>query len=408
MTGSVPARFALFLIAAAAGLLPSAACRYPARTKVHSFADYPGFREYYRDRCRTPEPPPGPQDRALLEQFRPRFFLPPGGKPPIDFYRDYLPCTVMRRVSDGTVVAEQVTPEALAANRDNREVYLDFLPERAQPERAPVVYGRIYREAVTFPTEGGRSRPYRLTFLKYNAVFAASGLAAGVPRVFGILLRILGLPPEDWHELDNFVAVHVVLDEAMRPFAVLLAQHNGHRTYLVGRQIPLPADDRFSFDIALRSNEVYPSSDSEKPVRHRAVRGNRELRYLLSGEDPPLLAADDITIGRLAGGREISYDLAFLSPCDPLYTATTLLGEPRPFLGRYIGRDGPPGSDYYAVPPLLPLGNLLQFGYLQDGDEEDIRMVEGAVDRNRKTVDIERIREHGGRRLFRDWTALPR
>lgn len=394
----------------------------PAGKRYRSFADYPGFEEFYGGRCLSPEPPPGPADRELLLRYRPRLILPEGGAYPIDFYRDYLPHTVLRRYPDKTVVAERVTPEVLEANRSNREVYLDFLPERYRAagldrrvgaesegippsERMPVVYGRIYREKVAFPAGNGRSRPFDLVFLKYNVVFAESGLAAGLPWAYETFLGMLGVSPEDWHELDNFVAIHVVLDEGERPMAAILAQHNCHRTYLVGGRIHLPLDGRMSFDIALRSNEVYPASASPTPVRHRAVRGNRDLRYLVSGEDPPFLSADDITRGLSAGGREIPYDLAFLSPCDPFYTARILLGEPRPFLGRNIGRDGPPGADYYAVPPLLPLGNLLQFGYLQDGDPEDIRAVEEAVDRKRKTVDVPRIMEHGGRRFFRDWTA---
>jgi hypothetical protein len=164
------------------------------------------------------------------------------------------------------------------------------------------------------------------------------------------------LDPGDWHELDNFVAVHVVLDEREEPRAVLLAQHNHHRTYLVGRDIPLPPDRRMSFDIALRSNEVYPSSDSEEPVRHRAVRWPLFMKYLISGEDPPLMRGHDLTVGIRAGGAEIPYELALLSPCDPFYTAKIMLGEPRDFLGRYIGRDGPPGADYYTTPALLPRG----------------------------------------------------
>jgi hypothetical protein len=79
-----------------------------------------------------------------------------------------------------------------------------------------------------------------------------------------------------------------------------------------------------------------------------------------------------------------------------------LLGEPRPFLGRYIGRDGPPGSDYYQLPELLPLGNLLRFYYLQDGDREDIEVVERAIDRRNKTIDTEMLLIHGGESLLHD------
>ena len=136
------------------------------------------------------------------------------------------------------------------------------------------------------------------------------------------------------------------------------------------------------------------------------VRWSLYLDYLLSGENKPFFNARDVTYGPAAGGRETGYRLLFLSPCDPLYRAEMLLGEPRPFMGRYIGRDGPPGSDYYAIPSLLPLGTLMQFSYLQDGDGEDIALVRDAIDVERGTLDTGRIARHGGRTLYRDWQLI--
>jgi hypothetical protein len=114
----------------------------------------------------------------------------------------------------------------------------------------------------------------------------------------------------------------------------------------------------------------------------------------------------DVTRGVDAGGTEIDYELEYLSPCDPLYTAMILLGEPRPFMGRYIGRDGPPGSDYYQLPELLPLGHLLRFYYLQDGDQEDIALIGRAIDRRKMTIDFEMILEYGGRSFIHDVRQL--
>jgi hypothetical protein len=388
------------------------------RSGHETFADYPGFEEYYGKTCTETSISASPEERErhLLELYRPRLVLPPGGRYPIDFYRDYLPFAVMKRFSDHQMIHENVTPELLRENRENADVYLDFDRKRFTTEgldiilgeegpsagRNPTVYGRAYRERVDFPCPGEETCSMALTFLKYNITFAVSGLAADLPFAYETVLRLAGMDPEDWHELDNFVAVHVVLDEREEPRAVLLAQHNHHRTYLVDRDIPLPPDRRMSFDIALRSNEVYLSSESEEPVRHRAVRWALHMKYLISGEDPPLMRGYDVTMGRRAGGREIPYDLTLLSPCDPFYTAKIMLGEPRNFLGRYIGRDGPPGADYYTVPSLLPLGDLLQFSYLRDGAPEDIRVIEEAIDIEKGIVDVERIIEHGGGNLYRD------
>ncbi len=79
-----------------------------------------------------------------------------------------------------------------------------------------------------------------------------------------------------------------------------------------------------------------------------------------------------------------------------------MLGEPRLFLGRDIGRNGPPGADYYAVPQLLPLGNLLKFSYLQYGEQDDIEMIGEAIDEKKKSVNINQIMEYGGATLYSD------
>jgi hypothetical protein len=375
-----------------------------------TFADYPGFKEYYADHCHDGGPAPltSDVDKELLRKHSPRLMLPPGGQYPIDFYQDYLPYSVLRRYPKRTVIAESVTPEVLKVNQHNPSVYLDLQLDRfraAGPRRKPSVYGRVYRETVTFPDGTGGEVSRNFTFLKYNVVFATSGLPARLPAGFETFLKLAGFDLNDWHQLDNFVAVHVVLDEKERPVAVILAQHNHHRTYLVGKDIALPADGRMVFDIALRSNEVYVDSQHALPVEHRVARWTLYLKYLLSGEDAPFFRGYDLTYGVNAGGREISYDLATLSPCDPFYTATIMLGEPRRFIWWYIGRDGPPGADYYEIPPLLPLGNLLKFSYLHDGDPDDIAMAERSIDVRKKKIDAPRIMEYGGARFYRDLTA---
>ena len=401
---AVKASSFVFLVLLAAG-----GCRQP--DTYNSFADYPGFAEYYADSCSAREddkPPPG-GDVELLAQYQPRFFLPPGSAPPVDFYRDYLPCTTMRLYPDGVLIGGEVTRELLLSRRRDRRAYLDLDEECVSGKRGglPALYGRVYRERVSFPDGGGGEETFTLTFLKYNIVSAVSGLAAELPRLHRLLLLFPGLDAESWHELDNFAAVHIVLDEKLEPLAVVIAQHNHHRTYLISRDVALPADGRLAFDVAKRSNEIYLSSDAAFSQRHRVVQWSLQLEYLLSGREKPFFSAWDVTWGPRAGGREGTFDLKVLSPCDPLYISEMLLGEPRPFFGKYIGRDGPPGSDYYNVPALLPLGRMLKFGYLHDGDPSDIALVEEAVDRKGKKIDITKILAYGGRRFLVDWQSLP-
>jgi hypothetical protein len=323
------------------------------------------------------------------------------------------------------VAADNVTPYLLGENRHNRSVHLDFdfaayrkagLDVRVGnglPPRPPVVYGRVYREEVRFPcpdespTGGAGACAVKLLFLKYNVVFAMSGLPSELPRGQELLLGLLGMDPWNWHPLDNFVAAHVVLDEEERPIALLLAQHNHHRAYMIGRHVVLPENGRIPLAVALRSNELYADNGASHPVRHRVARWSRYMKYILSGKDPPFFRGHDVTFGPEAGGVEVDYSLSFLSPCDPFYTASILLGSPRPFLGRfYVGRDGPPGADYYVEPPLLPLGNLLACSYLHEDDPEDFAAVEEAIDSGTGKMDHGSLIEHGGRKFCRDLTEL--
>lgn len=390
------------------------------KTGYHTFADYPGFSKYYGNNCKKGEPLPvvSEKGKELLQRYRPGLILAPGGRYPIDFYRDYLPFTVMRRYPEKAIIKDKVTPEILKAMQHDRNVYLDFQFEHyrragldrrpglkalsSNDDRKPVVYGRVYKEMVGFPDVTGEIHTFNLTFLKYNIVFAVSGLPERLPPGLQTLLTLAGLNADDWHELDNFVAIHVVLDEKEKPIAIILAQHNHHRTYLIGKDIFFSSEGRIFFDIALRSNEVYPASNEKVPQRHRVVRWSLYMEYLLSGKNAPFFKGDDITYGVNAGGKEIFYDMAFLSPCDPFYTSSIILGEPKPFMGRYIGRDGPPGSDYYAVPLLLPLGNLLKFSYLHDGDPDDIQKVAQLINVKKKSIDIKALMAYGGRRFYQD------
>ncbi|MBI1823726.1 MAG: hypothetical protein HYR80_06415, partial [Nitrospirae bacterium] len=315
-----------------AALLVLAGC-VPRKDQYTTFADYPGFKEYYVGRCSPDQSNRTTAiiDQNLLEQFRPRIVLPPGGPYPIDFYKTYLPHTVLKRYLDGKTVANSVNPELLKTVQDDTLYYLDFQFDRYRangldlryrltrddsfpPVERSTVYGRVYRETVFFPTENGKRQSRELIFLKYNVVFAISGLPSELSFGQETVLRFAGFDLEDWHQLDNFVAVYIVLDEPENPIAVILAQHNHHRTYLIGKDLVLPPDGRFAFDVAKRLNELYPDFDSAEPQRHRVIRWDIYLKYLLSGENPPFFRAYDITYGRRAGGGEIGYDLAFLTP----------------------------------------------------------------------------------------------
>jgi hypothetical protein len=79
-----------------------------------------------------------------------------------------------------------------------------------------------------------------------------------------------------------------------------------------------------------------------------------------------------------------------------------MLGQYRPFFGIEIGRNGPPGADYYALPALMPLGNLLKASYLQEGRSEDLQVVREAIDRQNGRYNSTRLIEYGEQKLYQD------
>ncbi|MBI5446314.1 MAG: hypothetical protein HY900_34505 [Deltaproteobacteria bacterium] len=334
-----------------------------------NFSQYPGFAEYFLAHPPAQELPNG-ADRALLERFRPRLWLPAGHPGPIDFYKDYIANGFLTDGA-GRLVSRNVTRELLNAHKADPGAV--FVHEEKRGTSSPVVLGRVTREEVSFEIEGRSvSRPF--TFLRYHFVFEASGLPAGIPPSQEAAARLLG-DPEDWHQLDHYTAVTVVLEgwgsEPGRPVAVMMQQHNGVRTYLAGEGIHLPPDGRPEIDVAIRSNELYPHAPGR--TRHRAVAmpDKEGMRYWLAGGSRPRYSADDVT----DGAREAGYSLAFLPPDDAFYVFQGFLGERRCL----PGRDGPPGADYNTRPELKPLGLQLSIGYWREGDPGDIARLEHTV-----------------------------
>ena len=330
-----------------------------------NFSQYPGFEAWY-----AANPPsdalPSRQDQALLDKHKPRFYLRNGQTGFTDFYSGYVAKGTLRSGS-GELISKQVTPELLNAHKDDPEVIFAHEPQTIADEgagQAPKVYGRIGRANVRWL---GADRP--LTFLTYNAVFAHSGLTTGLLGWQKIGLGLLG-DLSDWHQLDHYTSVTVILDDADRPFALMLQQHNYLRTYLIGEQVSLPADGRPRISVAEGSNELYPFSEGRKS--HRAVPfmtpGN--FRYMLGAGRRPIFTADDITQPEF----EATYELGFLAPSDAFYTFKGFLGEQRTL----PGRDGPPGADYNTLPVMKPLELQMLAGYWRFRNPGDIARMEAS------------------------------
>ena len=328
-----------------------------------NFSQFDGFADYF-GRNPPKGAPPTAAERALLEKYRPRFYLPKNHAGLISFYDDYVAQGVLASDS-GDVLSNAVTPELLNRHRDDPSVTFVHRPDTSKPA-SPVIFGRIDKDTLDFD-DGTR---HAFTFLTYHAVFRHSGLAAGLSGMQAIAARLAG-NLDDWHQLDHYTAATLVLDEDQRPVALLLQQHNNQRTYLIGETYDLPKDGRPEIDVAIRSNELYPHAKGRR--RHRAVRFPTPdaLKFLLGTGSRPLVSADDIT----DPAGETSYELRFLAPSDAFYTFKGYLGARRTL----PGRDGPPGADYNTLPMLKPWVRQLIAGYWRPGNAGDGARLERAL-----------------------------
>lgn len=321
-----------------------------------NFSQVAGFATYFAQ-----NPPAqtaaAPADQALLARFAPRFMVPGGHAGLIGFYEDYV---ASGRLLDGEgrTIARDPSRAQLNAVRDDPRVTFVHEPRDATP--SPVVLARI--EHVPGPAASAAV----WTFMTYNAVFRVSGLPAAMPWFEESALAAIA-DLEDWHQLDHYTAVTIILDETQRPIAVAMQQHNGRRTHLVGRDIPLPPDGRIVIDVAIRSNELYAHRPGRVVRRAVPMQTADAMRYLVTGRSPPLLSADDVTQPE----REASYRLDFLPPDDAFYGFKGFLGERR----RLPGRSGPPGAAYNIWPAAKgPVTEMLA-GYWREDDPETLAAI---------------------------------
>lgn len=330
-----------------------------------NFSQYPGFADYFAANPRS-DVMPGAVERALLARHRPRFFLPEGHAGLISFYDDYIAQGTLVD-GKGEPVSHKVTPEMLNRHKQDPSAVFTHIPTTVTSERA-VVFGRVDR--IALPMGGGRSEP--MTVLTYHAVFRNSGLVAGLSWWQAGFVG-LAANPRDWHQLDHYTAVYLLLDRTDRPVALMLQQHNYVRSYLFGETLVLPADGRPEVDVAIRSNELYPHAPGRRS--HRAVRfiEAQALRYMLGTAEPPTFAGEDIT----DPVREQDYALEFLPHSDAFYSFAGYLGERR----MLPGRSGPPGADYNTLPNLKPLARQFAAGYWREGNSGDIRRMESTYGR---------------------------
>lgn len=308
--------------------------------------------------------------KTLALQFMPRLWVHPQSWQPIAF-EDYLARARIVDNSDGRVVMQHPTWRDLAKLTDEEQcrVHLDA-PEVTAHNPAPL-YIQVFRD------EDPANPAEQWTYIKYNLVFDWSGLAAEVSWLSHAGVLLSGGRSDRWHRLDIHLAAIMAFDRAQRLRLLTLAQHNHQQTYLPGRDFP--PDTAPHLVAAFRSNEFYLDGGQTIPVYHRVVPFFNDVAYLIDAARKPRLWARDVTYGRNAGGREVNLRPVFLEPGHPLADFAGLLAPPRRFLGIYIGRDGPPGYNYYAPPAYIPLVNFAAMGFWRSGDKDLLHQLEPLI-----------------------------
>lgn len=335
-------------------------------SKAGNFSQYPGFDAWFAAN------PPSSQAAnaeqvALLERFKPRLFVSSESKPPVRFYEDYIANGELRS-NDGTVIAANVDSVLLNHHKHNPQVVFRHRASD-QPTQAQAIV-RMDAESLV-SADGAVARD--LLFLTYNFVFAHSGVAAGIRGWQRTILSWFA-NPADWHQLDHYTAVSVVLDaHTKQPVALMLQQHNYLRTWLVGdKEAPgvmrWPTDNRAKVVAAIDSNELFRWREGRQVRRALPGMSPDNIHWLVHGTDRPWVTADDITHPQ----QEVSYELKALAPTDAFFVFKGWLGERR----LTPGRDGPPGADYNTIPMLKARATQLASFYWFEGDDEYVNALQ--------------------------------
>ncbi len=314
---------------------------------------------------------PSDEDQALLERFKPRIYIAPDGAEPIDFYTDYLPYTVVRRANERDRVQERApNRERLKEFVYDPEFYLEYAGAPDVKPSYPTAYGRVTRETVNL-TAHSLITTRNFTFLKYHYIFLYGGLPSRLSEFKEKIARFIG-DPSTWRELE-YSSVYVILDEEERPLAIMLQQYDYFRTYIVSeKEWKWPEDGKAEIAFSLRSNQPYKLPEGDYPSLEFAALDFKEIPYIIGQGKEPLLAGKDLVYPVAAGATEVDYRLEYLPEFDPLYISRIPLGRRVYFLNRFENslRRGSVGIDFCTWPQLVDLGNVMQFWYLVEDNND--------------------------------------
>ncbi len=297
--------------------------------------------------------------KDLAARYMPRIWVHPESWQPIDF-DDYLANSRLVRTSDRKVLIAAPGVQDMIALNYEEQCASHLEADEVPPHNPAPIYIQVFQD------ENPADATHQWTYIKYNLVFDWSGLAAEISWLSRFGAWLSGGDLGRWHRLDIHLAAILAFDAARQLRMLTLAQHNHQQTFLAG--IDFPQNQKPLLVAAARSNELYLDDGKTLPSAHRVVPFFTDVAYLIDSGQKPMFWAVDITYGRNSGGLEIQLNPVFIEPGHPLANFAGLLAPPRRLMGIYIGRDGPPGYNYYALPDYIPLVDFAAMGFWRAGD----------------------------------------
>ena len=315
------------------------------------------------------------EEKELLQKFLPKVYISQGNLVPIDFYKDYLPKTVLKN-SSAKIIDKAISRQKLKSVEREAGFYLDYQGEYKKcltscQTKKRTIYGRVFYEKMQPPKKNKKESAIDFIILKYNLVFPTSGLPQELSWYKNLGLALIG-DKEDWHQLDIHGAIQIFIEKkTAKPAILLLAQHNHFRSYIINKDVMLPKDNRIAICIAKRSNEPYPCPEIS---RHFRTVGNPSNYAYVLGASAPLFDGGYDLVSARKESVELNLKLQFLPDKDPLYTSWIELGDKKKLFGIIPSffRNGPPGINMNTTPKTKKYTDLAKIWYVSESDKKQI------------------------------------
>lgn len=300
---------------------------------------------------------PSRDEIELLKLNKPSTFIAQGQCLPMDFYSQYLKFLRLKSHKN-----KKLSRQWLKSHE--RDLGVDFILSRkinCISENSPPLYAYSWDENMHL-SDGTKQK---IKILKYSHTFFKSGLPNDLP----MLSRFMSIGSKDiWHYLDIHGGIfYLVKDSEKEPFAMLIAQHNHFRSYIIG--IDITREQSRNICYAIRSNEPYICEANQNWKRTSA--NYLDIDWVISGNKQPNFAGYDVVPGN-NDGIKMQTRLEFLSSKDPLITSWIKLGPNLKVLGMFksMYRDAPSGMAIYNTPKLKEVWKTTQYFYFSKDNKE--------------------------------------